>query len=115
MYHGTSTAVLPRILDEGLVTEAPSRVEVLTGGRSARGVYVTAWPGAGVGLDYAQRAATWFGGKPVWLEILAPWGALSSDPDDVGIESGRWQHVADHIPPSWILRADFGAGWAPLD
>ena len=111
MYHGTSTAVLSTILDEGLRARPPRRVERLMGAQSAPGVYLTAWPGAGVGLDYAQRAATWLGGKPVWLEILIPWGALSPDTDDEHLASGRWQFVTDHVPPGWILRADLGRGW----
>lgn len=102
LYHGTSTALLPRILDEGLSHEQTPIDRDTTPGF----VYLTALPansGRGDAIFYAQRAAGWFGGEPVVLRVIVPWDDLSFDEDDADISTGRYQfRYAGTIPPEWI-------------
>lgn len=88
MYHGTSDALMPVILQYGLQPDA----EELAHGDSTPGyVYLTArYDGSGHGdaWFYAQHAARVFGGEPIVLRVIVPFDWLEPDEDD---EHMRWQ------------------------
>lgn len=102
LYHGTSTALLPAILEDGLSHEKTPLDRETTRGF----VYLTAMPandGRGDAIFYARRAAGRFGGEPVVLRVIVPWDDLYLDEDDVDIATGRYQfRYAGAIPPEWI-------------
>lgn len=121
LYHGTTSAFLPRILREGLVPgkdARPPRKRLLgiKANVSDRGdrvrfqphVFLTANDGgqASSASWYARQAAHTHGGEPVVLRVIVDYDALAPDPDDEDIASGRYQFVVDHVPPEAIREVD---------
>ena len=120
MYHGTSTKLCSKIMRDGLRPDARRTWPDATPGY----VYLTVEPGswskpAGDARFYAERAAGRWGGDPVVLRLIVPWGWLESDEDDADLQSGRLQYrTTETIPPSAIMefngdRIDHGATCAP--
>jgi hypothetical protein len=120
MYHGTSTKLCSKIMRDGLRPDARRTWPDATPGY----VYLTVEPGswskpAGDARFYAERAAGRWGGDPVVLRLIVPWGWLESDEDDADLQSGRLQYrTSETIPPSAIMefngeRIDHGATCAP--
>lgn len=103
LYHGTSSALLPGILQHGL-RPGENVIDAKT-----PGVFLTAMPGRGDNAGaffYARRAAAHFGGEPVVLRVLVPFDALEPDPDDEDIQAGRHQYVIDAVAPAWIYEVN---------
>lgn len=106
LYHGTSTALLPQIMEEGL--GGPSAP---TGETQGRGAFLTAYPGGGGAIGgsamwYARGATRLHGGEPVILRVKVPASWLEFDPDDVDLTSGRYQFLVPHVPPEMIMEID---------
>jgi hypothetical protein len=100
LYHGTSSTLLPAILERGLLP-GENLIDAKT-----PGVFLTTRPGrgssGGSAALYAQRAAAHFGGEPVVLRVLVPFDLLEPDPDDEDISAGNHQFVIDAVAPAWI-------------
>lgn len=120
MYHGTSTRLCSKIMRDGLRPDAKRTWPDATPGY----VYLTVEPGswskpAGDARFYAERAAGRWGGDPVVLRLIVPWGWLESDEDDADLKSGYLQYrTSETIPPSAIMefngeRIDHGATCKP--
>jgi RNA:NAD 2'-phosphotransferase (TPT1/KptA family) len=121
LYHGTTSAFLPRILREGLVPgkdARPPRKRLLglRANLADRGGQIRFQPYVFLTADdsgraasagwYARQAAHVHGGDPVVLRVIVPYDALAPDPDDADIRSGRYQFVIDHVPPETIREVD---------
>ena len=103
VYHGTSSALLPSIVQAGGLQPPRSRAEMASPHKnSGAGVYVED-SGGGLVSTYALAAAQRFGGDAVLLTIKTVLGELESDPDDLDIASGRHQYVLDSVPLSDIV------------
>ena len=105
LYHGTSSELLPTILQYGLQPDVDERIwDEATPGY----VYLTAlYDGSGKGdaSFYARRAAGHFGGEPSVLRVIVPFDELEPDEDDADIASGRHQFRNPH-PVTRIMEID---------
>jgi hypothetical protein len=119
--HGTSSKFWPAIRRAGLVPTDPQDETARRRGLSRRTwkgptastpgfVYLTVacdQGGRGDARFYAQVAASTWGGEPVLLRLIVPWGWLEPDDDDADIDTGRVQfRTTEHIPPSAIKEKD---------
>lgn len=110
VYHGTSSALLERILSDGL----DPAVEERTWDEATPGcVYLTALgyesflQGGGTAEFYAKVAASKWGGRPVVLRLIVPWDHLLMDEDDADLKVGDHQFCYPGlIPPDWIREID---------
>lgn len=102
LYHGTSSELLPTILQYGLQPEVDERIwDEATPGY----VYLTAlYDGSGKGdaSSYARRAAGHFGGEPVVLRVIVPFDELEADEDDADLSTARHQ-FRDPYPVTRIM------------
>lgn len=109
LYHGTSSALLPAILEEGLLADPPSRDE----DSSVTPGYVYLALTAGRTDHYARKAAWRHGGDAVVLRLVVPWSWTEPDGDDEDIESGRWQRrVPFDVGPRHIFEVQGEPGGA---
>lgn len=111
LYHGTSTALLPRLLRDGIEPgRAPSNVgrSAAAGLRTKPWVYLTSdsGPGPASAFFYARGAAAQHGGRPVVLRVLVDGDDLRYDPDDRDLGAGRKQYVVREVPASAIMEVD---------
>lgn len=115
LWHGTSSELLPKIREVGLLATPPRR----THGSSTPGyVYLTAQPGGyfndgGSAVFYARSAAGKHGGDPVLLRVVVPWDDLEPDEDDAELECGRVQfRTSVDVPPQDIREiGEERVGW----
>lgn len=100
LYHGTSTALLSRILKEGLT---PGN-DASNYGTSHKDVYLTAnnYGGPASATWYAEAAAKTHGGEDVVLRVLVNGSDLRPDDDDKDIKSGTYQYKINKVLPSQI-------------
>jgi hypothetical protein len=107
LFHGTSSALLPRILEEGLgACHARSN---LTGEDSERApvVYLTAKPtGPASAESYALGAVAKHGGRPVILTVSISGDRLRPDEDEVDGFAKRYQYAAAVVYPQEIVAED---------
>lgn len=95
LYHGTSSAILPIVLEYGL---QPEDVEQAEPEATSGYVYLTARPvGPASAETYANRAAAVFGGDPVILRVIVPFDELEPDEDDADIASGSYQFRTPYV------------------
>lgn len=112
MCHGTSSKFWPAIRRDGLVpTEASHRRTWKGTTPSTLGyVYLTAacnQGGRGDARFYAQIAAGTWGGDPIALRLVVPWGWLEPDDDDADLATGRVQfRTAHRIQPDLLREKD---------
>jgi hypothetical protein len=100
LYHGTSDALLPSILRQGLLDNPPAR----SSHSSVTPGYVYLALSAARTDFYCRVACRKHGGEPVLLRLALPWSWTEPDLDDVDIESGRWQRrVGASLPPEHIF------------
>lgn len=104
LYHGTSSALLPRIRREGLRPDQTPKGSGTTPGY----LYLTARPGSvfskgGDAAFYARQSAGRFGGRPVILRVMADWDTLLPDDDDQDLSCYAHQfRVPFGVPPEDI-------------
>jgi hypothetical protein len=125
VYHYTSSAVLPDIVKEGLVS---GKRDVNRHNLDSSGVYVTTEISGPAIEGYRDTARGVLGGEPVTLAIRTKIKNLIPDPDDADIESGRYQFVLPKVDvddvinlsdvieqplPNTLAPGDSGATTAP--
>jgi hypothetical protein len=103
VYHGTSSALLPSIVQAGRLRPPRSRAEMASPHKnSGAGVYVEDSGGSLINT-YALAAVRRFGGDAVMLTIKTTLWELEPDPDDLDLAAGRHQYVLDSVPLSDIV------------
>lgn len=101
MHHHTSSALLPKILEEGLKASSKGVDNRSTARHHA--VYLTVETSGAAVAGYQLRAVQTHGGDPITLEVETYVDELRPDPDDSDISAGMRQSVTDHVPPGRIL------------
>jgi hypothetical protein len=108
LYHGTSSALLPEIVEHGLLpTQDPIDPDTTTEGY----VYLTGEPGdwssGGSAWFYARRAAAHFGGQPIILRVIVDFDDLEPDMDDADLRSFDVQYRTENaVPVGAIMEID---------
>jgi hypothetical protein len=98
VYHGTSSALFPSIVQAGGLRRPRSKADMASPHKnSGAGVYVEDSGGSLVSR-YALAATQRFGGDVVLLTIKTTLEDLQADPDDRDLPGGRYQYVLDSVP-----------------
>lgn len=108
LYHGTSSELLPEIVQHGL---SPDRDPIDPMTTTEGYVYLTGEPGSwdsgGSAWFYARRAAAHFGGAPVILRVIVDFDDLEPDEDDADLRSYDVQYRTTlPVPPTAIMEVD---------
>lgn len=113
MCHGTSSKFWPAIRRDGLRPTDPREQRTWTGPHASTPgfIYLTTAcnrGGRGDAHFYAGVAAGTWGGEPVVLRLVVPWGWLEPDDDDADLPTGRVQFRTTHRVPPDLLREKDG-------
>jgi len=99
-YHYTSSTLLNNILRKGLIKGYKKTNPYLN---TYSGVYVTTEDWGPAVFGYVRKAIQKHGGKGITLYIKKYLKDLKQDPDDVGLRSGKFQFITEHVYPKEII------------
>jgi hypothetical protein len=104
LYHGTTSALLPKIQAQGLCPASSQQQRSDKAYSTMAGVYL----GTRDVLHYARMAARQHGGEPVILTVRRTLDELAPDPDDehLGWGTSAHQFITPYVPPSDIVEVN---------
>ena len=99
LYHHTSSALLPKIAEQGLLVGRQTNFF-----NSQLGVYLSLIR-AGMPVSvYSQRAAYLHGGDPITLRVRRTLDQIENDPDDADLPTlCNRQFISDPVPPADLV------------
>lgn len=98
-YHHTSTALLPKIKEDGLLVGKQTNFF-----NTQAGVYVSTISAGQPVAIYSSRAAKVHGGDPTTIRLRRTLDQVSPDPDDADLEWAQGkQFITPNVPPSDLI------------